>query len=161
MPSRLDQLKRNDLFTVGGRKQVWRVMKPTGSFSALVYKVGASERILYEARHDSRETSDVSVYQTTGGAATRVGPTVVKPGIMSIVGTWDEDAPAVKPAKVPSVARTTRTESRMIDGVVMAAVGTESRTFFRAFPDRIKVLSREQILRLWQTEPESFHRRTS
>jgi hypothetical protein len=134
-------------------------MRPLGSFSALVYKVGASERILYEARHDTRETDNVSVYRTTGGAATAIGETVVKPGVMDIVGTWDGDSPRVTPPRTGPSLVSTRTESRIVDGVVMAAVGTESGTLFRAFPDRTKILTRDQILRLWSKEPESFHKR--
>jgi hypothetical protein len=85
----LENLSRDDLFSVGSSSVQWRVVKKGDSMNVYVYKDGTKGRKLYVARYVTRVDmagNHVRVYLTQGGAADPVGPPVVS-GLLHVISS--------------------------------------------------------------------------
>lgn len=76
----LRELRRDDLFRVGGKGPTFRVVQSYGDTMKTAVKEGTAGRVLYVVQG---VTSDyqVEVYPTSGGSLDRTGPSVVPAGI--------------------------------------------------------------------------------
>lgn len=76
----LRELRRDDLFRVGGKGPTFRVVQSYGDTMKTATKEGTAGRVLYVVQGVTHDYQ-VEVYPTSGGSLDRTGPSIVPPGI--------------------------------------------------------------------------------
>lgn len=91
----LRELRRDDLFRVGGKGPTFRVVQSYGDTMKTAVKEGTAGRVLYVVQG---VTSDyqVEVYPTSGGSLDRTGPSVVPVGIARKIESVKRNGPAAR-----------------------------------------------------------------
>lgn len=81
----LRQLRRDDLFKVGGKGPTFRVVQSYGDTLKTAVKQGTAGRVLYVVQGETHDYQ-VGVFPTSGGSIDKTGPSIVPIGIVTKVG---------------------------------------------------------------------------